>query len=524
VCAASTATQVKISHEMVASTLRELKTEKKITKQKLLDACQLLEEMANQGQKPSPSLARTLIYVLCSRGFLRKAVRVVKLMLDSTTLLDRATCTFVIETLSNKGAYDYTIQLLDEMKQRGCTPDPDVYYTLTMSLCNQAYGGCVWHHLEKLIQKGFAPTTRYVLPSLIEAAYLQKGADTAVSVLYQVMLRGVQPNMACYNNILTAFKKENRASEALELFLALPHDMKYNLVTYNILLNALGDQGWWRETETLLDSMTERGIVPNIITYRILILVIANNGYADEALQIAEELGRNRFKTDEWCFNPIIARFCSERRLDMVHKCLKSMERWNCHLKEGTYKAIAVLCKEGMVDEAFDILEALRLKQGTMLQSFYDNVLPYLCRKGSTLEALQILTKLAQIGYTPRSWIISLFVIGLCMEGLHEEALNMFEVADKYHMKLDSGNYKKLISRLCKGRRIDLAIAALEKMVMKGYEPTQSMYLDVIEGIGCQGGKDLVKKLLRELNSRGNLSHVNMEKISVKFCLDDFEY
>jgi hypothetical protein len=61
-------------------------------------------------------------------------------------------------------------------------------------------------------------------------------------------------------------------------------------------------------------------------------------------------------------------------------------------------------------------------------------------------------------------------------------------------------------------------------MVMKGYEPTQSMYLDVIEGIGCQGGKDLVKKLLRELNSRGNLSHVNMEKISVKFCLDDFEY
>lgn len=524
-CTVSATTQDEISPDIVASTLHDLKTERKITNKRLLDACQLLEEMAYKEQKPSPSLARTLIYILCSRGLLRKAVRVVKLMLCSSTLLDQATCTFMIEALSNKGAYECAIQLLDEMHQRGCTLNPDVCHNLTISLCNQAYGGSVWPHLEKLIQKGFAPTNRHVLPCLIEAAYLQRGADTAVHVLYQIMLGGVRPSRACYNNILTAFKKENRASEALELFLALPSHMKHNLVTYNILLNALGDQGQWREAETLLDSMMERKICPNIVTYRILILVIANNGYADEALQIAEELDRNGFRTDEWCFNPIITRFCSERRVDMVHKCLEIMKRCNCHLNEGKYKAITVLCKVGMVDEAFDILESLRHSQGKMLHNFYGKVvLPYLCRKGSTLEAIQILTKLAQVRYTPSSQTISSFVIGLCMEGLHEEALNMFEMTDKYHIKPDASNYKKLISHLCKGGRTDLAIMALEKMVMKGYEPTQSMYLDVIEGIGCQGRKDLVRKLLRELNARQQVSQENMEWISVKFCLDDVEF
>ncbi|KAJ4787984.1 Pentatricopeptide repeat-containing protein [Rhynchospora pubera] len=524
VCAFSASSHDEISPETTSTAFSfpDLKNFKKVNKKQLTVAYQLFEEMADKGLRPAPSRAKNLIYSLCSHGFVRKAVRVVEIMLRSGTLLSESICTFIIENLTNIGAYEYVIQLLDEMEQRGCTINPDVYRTLTIFLCRKAATSQVWPYLDKLIQKGLAPTNSYVIANLLEAAQRQGGADLAVSVLYQMLLKGWEPNLVCYNNILNAFKKENRASEALELYEALPPHMKSNLITHNILLNALGDQGLWREAEALLDSMMERGIMPNIITYRGLILVIANGGYPDEALEIAEELGRNGFRTDAWCFNPVLTQFSSECRLDMVHKCLESMDRWNCPVNSGTYRAIAVLCDKNMVDEAFGILESLREKQGANLHWFYGKVvLPYLCHKGNTFEAFQILTKLSQVGYAPNSQTVSSFVSGLCMEGLYEEAIEMFEVMDKYNVQPDESNYNKLISGLCDGGRTDLAMLALERMVIKGYEPTESTYVEIIEWIGYQGRRDLAGELLKELFARGCVSEESMEKISLKFCLDE---
>lgn len=516
----STASEDEVS-ETTTFTLPDLNY-KKITKRKLLHAYQLFVEMADKGHRAMPSLGKTLIYNLCSLGMFRKAVRIVELMLRSGTVLGKSVCTFIIENLTNIGAYEYAIQLLDEMEQRGCTLNRDVYNNLTMSLCQQEPTCQVWHCMDKLIQKGLTPTNPYVLSNLLDAAYLEGGADLVISVLYQILLRGGEPNLVSYNKVLTALKKENRVSEALELFSVLPAHMTSNVITYNILLSALGDQGRWREAEAILDSMMENGILPNIVTYKGLILVIANNGYPEEALEIAEELARHGFKTDEWCFNPVIAQFCSECRLDMVHKCLESMEKWNCPFSSGTYRAIALLCKKGMLDEAFDILESLRKKQGTVLHLFYGKVvLPYLCHKGNTLEAFQILSKLVQLNYTPNPQTISFFVKGLCLEGLHEEALEVFEEMGKFNFRPDVHKYNKLVVELCKGGRIDLAMKALEKMVMKGHEPKESTYVEIIEGIGNLGRKDIVAELLTELYVREVVSQKSREIISLKFCLDN---
>ncbi|KAF3336347.1 pentatricopeptide repeat-containing protein [Carex littledalei] len=485
----------------------------------LLEAYQLFQKMTNQGHKPTPSMCNTLVFALCDHGMFRKAVWIVEFMLRSDVMLLDKVCTLIIKNLISIGAYEYAIQLLDEMEHRGCTVDPNVCDTLTHSMCRK---DC--YSWDKLIQKGLAPTNPNTINKLLNAAYLEGGAYLTVSMLTQILLRGGEPNFRCYRAVLRAYREDNLVNEALELFLVMPPCLKYHLTTYNILLHALGQHGRWNEAGALLDDMMERGIMPDISTYEILILTIANKGYTHEALEIVEQLVINGFEINAWCINPIIMRFCSEGQLNMVHKCLKSMERWKCPFNSRTYGAIALLCNRGILDEAFQILESLRQKQGKELHSFYGKeVLSYLCSKGNTLEALQILTKLeqVQVQYTPDLQTLVHVVNGLGEECFYEEAVEMFEVMDKYNVRPDINNYNKLVLQLCKGGRIDLAINALEKMVMKGYEPTERTYVIIIEAIGNLERKDLVGELLSELYARGKVSQESMEKISLKFCLDN---
>ncbi|KAF3336352.1 pentatricopeptide repeat-containing protein [Carex littledalei] len=490
----------------------------------LLEAYQLFQKMTNQGHKPTPSACNSLVFSLCDHGMFRKAVWIVEFMLRSgVTLLDEV-CTLIIKNLITIGAYEYAIQLLDEMEHRGCTVNPNVCDTVTNSMCREAVTCRGWHFWDKLIQKGLAPTKPKIINKLLMVAYPQGGAYLTVSMLTQILLRGGEPDSRCYQAVLRAYRDDNLVNEALELFLVLPPCLKYHLITYDILLHALGQQGRWNEAEAILDDMMERGIMPDIVTYTGLIVAIANKGYAHEALEIVEQLGINGFEIGARCFNPIIMRFCSEGQLNMVHKCLKSMERWKCPSNCGTYRAIALLCNRGILDEAFQILESLRQKQGKELHSFYGKeVILYLCSKGNTLEALQILTKLeqVQVQYTPDLQTLVHVVNGLGEECFYEEAVEMFEVMDKYNVRPNIDNYNKLVLLLCKGGRIDLAINALEKMVMKGYEPTQRTYSIIIEAFGNLERKDLVGELLRELYARGKVSQQSMEKISLKFCLDN---
>ncbi|KAJ3674495.1 hypothetical protein LUZ60_005111 [Juncus effusus] len=494
----------------------------KVFKPKLTNSFFQLDKMVREGYTPDSSEAQDLLLDLCGEGMLLKSVRVMELILESNAEPDQFTRTFMIETLSSIGAHEYALKLLDKMLQRGLTLDDQVYDSLTDSLCRQAFSRQSLHQLEKLINEGLVPCNTHGFAALLEAAYYEKGVDEAMSLMYQILKKGKPyANMVCYNIILTALCKENRVSEALELFEALSLVViRRSLISYNILLKALCNEGRWRDAENLFDEM-EKSYYPSIITYKGLIQVIANKGYPEEALQIAELIANSGFKTDGWCFNPIIARFCLENRVDMVHKVLELMQKVKCDVNEGTYLAICVLCTEDNADAAFSILEGIRKKQRLSLHQFYIKVFPYLCRKGSTFEAIQILNKLAQLGFTPNSVVISSLANGLCMEGMLEEAMEMFELRENNGIRSEVMNYNTLILGLCKAGRVDLALTVHERMILRGYKPNENTYVYIAEGIAYQDRRDLAKELLRELSLRNIVSENTVDRLYLKFCLDD---
>ena len=106
-----------------------------------------------------------------------------------------------------------------------------------------------------------------------------------------------------------------------------------------------------------------------------------------EAVKLLDEImANNDCSPSGITYNPIIARYCKEGKLDMVLKYR------HCPPNEWTYNAIAVLCGDGKVEEeAFSILQSLGDKQNFSMHAFSRIVISFLCRKGNTYAAFQLL-------------------------------------------------------------------------------------------------------------------------------------
>ncbi|KAM1244508.1 hypothetical protein ACFX1X_036296 [Malus domestica] len=91
---------------------------------------------------------------------------------------------------------------------------------------------------------------------------------------------------------------------------------------------------------------------------------------------------RGRFKPTAASYNLIIAHLCKEGKVDGAVKCLDQMVHRRCNPNEGTFSAIAVLCEEGLLPEAFSIIQSLCNKQKCSRYESYKNVFEMMIEKG----------------------------------------------------------------------------------------------------------------------------------------------
>ena len=153
----------------------------------------------------------------------------------------------------------------------------------------------------------------------------------------------------------------------------------------------------------LLSEMEGEDRAPSIVTYNILIGSLALHGRTEHALQVLDEMQRDRFKPTAASYNPIIAHLCKEGKVDVAVKCLDQMVHRRCNPNEGIFNAIDVLCEEGLVPEAFFIIQSLCNKQRCSSYELYKSVITSLFRKGNTFPAFQILYEMTKHGFTPDS-------------------------------------------------------------------------------------------------------------------------
>ncbi|KAM7479266.1 hypothetical protein LguiA_027479 [Lonicera macranthoides] len=240
----------------------------------------------------------------------------------------------------------------------------------------------------------------------------------------------------------------------------------------------------------------------SVVTDNTLISLLALHGKIRHVIEVLNEMYKRKFKPTAASYNPFIYRLAKEMKVDDVVKCLDQMIHRQSYPNVSTYNAITVLCEERMVKEAFSILRSFGEQQNSFIHYFYKKV-------------ILALYEMTVSGFSPNSYTYSTLIRGLCLEGMWNEAMEIFKILEESGYRHDLDNFNTLILGLSKCCRRDSALDIYEMMINKGFMPNHKIYTILVEGIVYEEEKELAVVVLKELSLR-KITDLSLEVFEMK--------
>ncbi|GAB4835737.1 hypothetical protein Ancab_000647 [Ancistrocladus abbreviatus] len=136
-----------------------------------------------------------------------------------------------------------------------------------------------------------------------------------------------------------------------------------DVITFNIVINVLCKAGKLQKARDLMEDMKAWGISPTVVTYNTLI-----NGYCkkgsvgrmckDDAL--LKEMLSKKICPNEITYNTLINGFCKDKNLPAAMKVFKDMEMHDLKVDVVTYNSlISGLCNDQKIHEALDLQDEM---------------------------------------------------------------------------------------------------------------------------------------------------------------------
>ena len=191
-------------------------------------------------------------------------------------------------------------------------------------------------------------------------------------------------------NIVKKTRKVNETfsragHEALNLSLSLtvePKSPVSRACTKAILM--FGKSGEWAKALSVLDSMEDRGIAPEIFQYNAAISACGKNGEVQKALELFETMEKKGVTPDIISWNAIISA-CSKdaNRLEKITALLADMRNRGILPDLITYSiTIPFLCSNSRLDEGLRLTAEMRKRGFTVEQRLYQAIRDAVERSG----------------------------------------------------------------------------------------------------------------------------------------------
>ncbi|XP_020209160.1 pentatricopeptide repeat-containing protein At1g11900 isoform X2 [Cajanus cajan] len=163
------------------------------------------------------------------------------------------------------------------------------------------------------------------------------------------------------NNIIFAFAKCGQKDKSLVLFEHLKRQSYgLDLVTYNIVLDILGQTGRVYEMLDVFASIEETGFIPDTVSYNTLINGLRKAGRFDMCFAYFKEMTENGIEPDLLTYTAIIENFGRAGNVEESLKCFREMKLKGVLPSTYIYRSlIHNLNKTGKVELATELLEEL---------------------------------------------------------------------------------------------------------------------------------------------------------------------
>ncbi|KAL4389091.1 hypothetical protein AHAS_Ahas03G0010400 [Arachis hypogaea] len=377
----------------------------------------------------------------------------------------------MIRGLSEEGRVGEAAKMLDEMIGMGLVPDAYCYNALIKGFCDigrldQA------RSLQLEVSKDEQFHNAYTYTILICGMCRNGMVGEAREIFNQMEKLGCLPSVVTFSALMHGLCKARRIEEAHlllhemeigrspSLFFRLSQgsDRVFDSVSLQKKVEQMCEAGEVLNAYKLLKQLAGSGVVPNIITYNILINGFCKTGNINAAIKLFKELQLKGISPDSITYGTLVDGLYRANREDDAFKIREHMLKHGCQPGLSNSNAhMSWLNKKGKVSMAFNLYFEY-LKSLPRWDNDSINVLENHFIRGNVKEVIR---GLLEMDFKCRDFNLAPYTIlitGFCMAKKVDEALAIFSVLGEFNININPTSCVHLIDILCEEGKLDDAV------------------------------------------------------------------
>lgn len=259
--------------------------------------------------------------------------------------------------------YSLAVYMFDELRHRAipldeCTLNISVNFYIRLSRVD--LGMAV---LAMFYKRGFAPGITTFSP-LLRGLFYANMADEAELLFKNMLVENVcKPDKLMYNTVIHGLCITGNVLTAQELIVRLEQGSgcKPDLYSYNTVIWTLCDYKMIDDALRLFNRMSERGIRPDVLTYRLLIKGLCITGHVLNAHELIVRMEQGSgCKPDLYSYNTVIRTLFDYKLVDDALRLFNGMSEMGVRPNVLTYRLLIIgLYRLGRWNEASNLLNEM---------------------------------------------------------------------------------------------------------------------------------------------------------------------
>uniref|UniRef100_A0A2N9F0A4 Pentacotripeptide-repeat region of PRORP domain-containing protein n=1 Tax=Fagus sylvatica TaxID=28930 RepID=A0A2N9F0A4_FAGSY len=252
-------------------------------------ACSLLEKMVKTGSSPNVVTYTTLIKGFMESKMVEDAFHVLNLMKSEGYAPDLVLCNVLIDCLSKVGRYD---DALDVFLVHGLVIEADlvVCNALLRYFCNAGFPHRSVELYNDMLDRGFTPD-KYSFVGLLSGLCGARRIDEAVNVYHGIIMNFPGQDAHIHTVITDGLIKAGKFYRAIRVFRkAVVEKYPLDAVSYTVAIRGLVKSGRTGDASTLYNQMKEASISPNAHTYNVMLYVFHRERDLKMVIQLLQEM------------------------------------------------------------------------------------------------------------------------------------------------------------------------------------------------------------------------------------------
>lgn len=311
--------------------------------------------------------------------------------------------------------------------------------------------------LVKMFEEGIRPdpiTILTVVRFCVSVSMVEKVKEIhGYSIRAGYLVGDIEPTIG--NAILDAYAKCGVMEHACKIFQTLSKIK--NLVTFNSLISGYVYCGSHDDAHMIFNKMSER----DLTTWNLMVRVYAENDCPDQALHLFHELQAQGMRPDAMTIMSLIPVCALMASVSLLRQCHGYVVRACFDDVRLNGAILDVYAKCGAIDSAYMIYQSNFYKDLVMFTAMIGGFAMH----GMGKEALEIFSRMLEIGLKPDHVILTALLSACSHAGLVSEGLRIFHSIEEVHgMKPTMEQYACVVDLLARGGRIDDAFAFVQSM------------------------------------------------------------